>query len=172
MTASGDAEISTTQSKFGGSSLGFSSGYAYVVDTPELYLDDHDFTIEMWYYKTGSGYTLAGQWGSGGNSWFIGDYFAEIAGISSLSYSAPSSNQWQHFALCRRASNVQVFVDGASVASDSIGTSALAGSSAFIGIGGDEFGNTPLGGYIDEFRIVVGTCIYGPDNFTPPTAPF
>jgi hypothetical protein len=171
VTASGDAEISTTQSKFGGSSLSIGSGYVYVGDDPALEFNAQDFTIDFWYYKTGFGYTLAGKWGSQ-KAWFLADSSVYVNGNEVLSFSAASSNEWHHYAFCRRTSTIQAFVDGAEVGSTSIGTDAIEDNGEFVGVGSDAFGNTPIGGYIDEFRIVVGTCIYGPDNFTPPTAPF
>lgn len=174
VTASGDAEISTTQSKFGGSSLGISTGYVYVSDDSTLSLGSDDFTIELWYYdSTGDGGVLAAQWGgASNNAWFLTTNVLYVNGSEAFSFSSEPAEEWNHIAICRTSGTIRVFTNGDQAGSYSIGSSAIVDSTAFIGIGGDEFGNTPLVGYIDEFRMVIGTCVYGPDNFTPPTSAF
>jgi len=56
VTAVGDAQISTAQSKFGGSSLFFNNNFANAITTPSnaaFAFDTNDFTVEAWIYQLG-----------------------------------------------------------------------------------------------------------------------
>lgn len=169
ITGASSPEISTTQSKFGGSSLAVGPGYVYADDDAAFDFGSGDFTIELWYFdSTGDGGTLAAQWGY---AWYLNTYQLYINGGLAIDWTAASSNAWHHIAVCRSGGTVTVFVDGSSVGTYAIENTAIDASSAFIGIGRDEYGNSALTGYIDEVRILKGRAAYS-GTFTPPTTAF
>lgn len=162
-------EISTTQSKFGGSSLAVGPGYVYADDDAAFDFGAGDFTIELWYYdSTGDGGTLAAQWGY---AWYLNTYQFYLNGAAVIEWTPASSSAWHHIAVCRSGGTVTAFVDGSSVGTYAIADTPIDASSAFIGIGRDQYGNPALTGYIDEVRILKGRAAYS-GNFTPPTAAF
>lgn len=185
----GDAEISTTQSKFGGSSLSLSgAGRVGFPDAVDYELGADDFTIECFVYPTSyTGNTTnvvspLSQWQDSQRSWVI-----YILGSSELrfAYSTTGSdqvnvsasttvplNEWSHIAVTRFGSTIRIFLNGTQVGSGNIGTTALANSSANIWVGTTSNGTyANFVGYIDEVRITKGVARYSA-NFTPPTEAF
>lgn len=166
----GSAVTSTTQSKFGGSSLAVGSGDGVsIAADPTLNFGTHDFTIELWAYHV-SGTFLCGQRLSGSDCSI--DFFTNAVYIGSdapLSFTSPPLYGWHHYALVRHAGWLRVYIDGAEADAYEIGTDAIPTSTAYFGVGRDEEGNL-TSGYFDEFRLVLGTAIYRAP-FVPPTAP-
>ena len=186
VTAVGNAQISTAQSKFGGSSIAF-DGSGDVLNTPnhpDFDLGASNFTVEAWVYPTSStGLRLlyakrttpgtaqtsiaiginagtASFWASSDNSsWNI---------VSGATFGSVSNNAWSHIAVVRNGTSFTGYLNG-------IGTLLVASSSS-IGnttsvpsIGGDSDGTSSFAGYIDELRITKGVARYT-SNFTPPKA--
>jgi hypothetical protein len=178
VTAVGDAQISTAQSKFGGTSIAL-DGTGDCLTIP-LETFTGDFTLETWLYKTardGSGYSVlfARQGTVPENNQFAYDLTTEgsiltvIAGSVVIGASGTSvpTNDWCHLAWTRSGSTVRQFVNGTQQGSN--GTSSETFSIARIG----AFTATTfeVNGYIDEVRITNGVARYTA-NFTPPTLPF
>jgi hypothetical protein len=187
--------ISTNQSKFGGSSLrllGGNSSYVSVPDSPDLEFGNGDFTIECFLYPEVLGgwvlskdlVTLVGasQVQYAAINWFgqsilffkgwTGGFPANFAN-SSMSIPSIPLNQWSHVAVARDVSIIRAFVNGEQIASVPIST-FVNNVPAPLKIGSPAALNQSESGfigYLDEFRIVVGTCEYT-SNFTPPTAPY
>jgi hypothetical protein len=163
----GDAQISTAQSKFGGSSiyLDGTGDYIRAADSSDFSFGIGDFTVELWAYWTGSGnqYFIDTRTGGGtGLAWQTEFYQA-----SGYSASWPT-NEWFHAAITRQASSVRIFKNGSLVATFT-DANILAGASMYIGA---RFSAQSLwSGYIDDLRITKGIARYTA-NFTPPTAPF
>lgn len=180
----GDAEISTTQSKFGGSSLylnGPSTQDRLEISNNgqpinSLSLENNNFTIELWVYfmeyDSGEGYNhIIGNHISGVNSnWliglkpgnnlgFVGSGF-DIYTTSSFPY-----NTWVHIAVVRSANTIKLFQNGVKVAEDSFSSSIP--NTIPLTIGGDFTGTNVMKGYIDDIRIIKGLALYT-SNFTPP----
>jgi hypothetical protein len=89
----------------------------------------------------------------------------------SSSAGAVNTNQWHHCAIVRTsngANDTRLYVDGVLVGT---GTDANNWTvTTTPSIGGANFANYTLNGYISDLRIVKGTAVYT-SAFTPPTAP-
>tara|TARA_B000000437_G_scaffold212239_1_gene183795 strand:+ start:294 stop:1433 length:1140 start_codon:yes stop_codon:yes gene_type:complete len=196
VTFGGDAEISTAQSKFGGSSLSLDGNGDYV-DLPQStnqFVSD-DFTIEFWFrINSGAGSETVGLFGSyytvGGGKGIImashpsypSVYFQWMYGSGSgtdWAYlnktqgtrTSLSNNTWYHVAVTRSGNTWRLFLNGTQ--EDSVTQSDQmtdAGSTTRIGNYGPSATATDgLDGYIEDFRITKGLARYT-SNFTAPTS--
>jgi hypothetical protein len=189
----GNAQISTTQSKFGGSSIAFDGSGDYLLGpwNPPTDLGAGDFTIEFWMYPTAAGQSsltylfnlatnanygpiLIGQAVSGygivlyasstGSSWNL---------ASGSSFGTATQNAWNHVALTRYGADVRLFLNGIAATTLNWGTTALLTGSSYrpnIGSGGGV-ANTFYTGYMQDVRMTKGIARYT-SNFTPPTTAF
>ena len=196
VTFGGDAEISTAQSKFGGSSLSLDGNGDYV-DLPQAtnQLVSEDFTIEFWFrINSGAGSETVGLFGS---------YYTTPSGkgmlmVSSATYNqvyfqwmygsgtgtdwaylnqtqgtrtALSNNTWYHVAVTRSGSTWRLFLNGTQ--EDSVTQSDQltdSGSTTRLGnYGPSATASHGLNGYIEDFRITRGVARYT-SNFTAPTS--
>ena len=180
VTAVGNAQISTAQSKFGGASLAFDGNWDYLTIPPsvDMSLGAADFTIELWarfstasfngLFQLSSGYLNAlvrGPAAGVADNGFWGIYH----GTSFLqSNQVPSVNTWQHVAYVRSSGITKLYIDGVQIISTSDNTNY---ADQYFTIGGWYSSLNLLNGYIDDFRITKGVARYTA-NFTPPTAPF
>lgn len=190
ITANGDAQISTAQSKFGGASALFDGNGDYLdCGTPSSFdLGGGDFTIEFWLRFTGYSNAFSGFYAaaviakdtSGARSFSV-----KIAG-SSTSYDVLIFNtggseivvnqsflldRWYHVAICRHISTLRFFVDGVQVGGDKSYTSTITTTSTPLTIGGQNYTGVQfwLKGYLDDVRIIKGFAAYR-DDFTLPSA--
>lgn len=184
----GNAQISTTQSKFGGSSMYFDGSGDYLV-SPNIYVGDFltgDFTIEYWFRCGTQGTSYVTQVGtldsgSGANSWRFGTHLNTTAGVY-FSYHNGSGfvdvtftttnyndNAWHHAALTRSGSTVRAFIDGTQVGSNQ--TISTSFSARRVVVGAELSTPTYYTGYIDDLRITKGYARYT-SNFTAPTSAF
>ena len=194
VTAVGDAQISTAQSKFGGSSLVFDGNGDYL-STPAtsfqfLHKLTDSWTAESWVYllSSSSDNTIFDTGGASGNT--IGTLLHFNSSLSLIATvrqgtvtratSSPNNivtlNSWHHIALSYDQSAFRLFVDGTLVGSTTFNTQTSNDSTqSTLKVGAFEYAGTVLGGfmdgYIDDFRITKGVARYTA-NFTPPTAPF
>lgn len=182
----GNAQISTTQSKFGGSSMYFDGTDDRLVapSNIDVAIGTADFTIEGWFYTaspaTNRGLfqisTTAGGLEAGNtnnlavycSSSVLGVYYASTfkAGTTSI-----SADTWTHFALVRTGGSTKLYVNG--TADSGFGTNAdtqnYTGKNVCVG---GYFSTAYLwSGYIQDFRITRGYARYT-SNFTAPTAAF
>jgi hypothetical protein len=191
VTAFGDAQISTAQSRFGGASIVFDGSGDYLSATPDAdyAVGTGDFTVEAWIYPTSfpiTYNTVAATRGLAGNinawSWSVKDDGTLMVYTSNFAYQgtdtgAVALNTWSHVALVRSGTSLQVYVDGvanratpATVANDFTDETLWIGTTGGVATGGGS-GGDPFTGYIDDLRITKGVARYT-SNFTPPTAPF
>ena len=176
----GNAQISTTQSKWGGSSMYFdgTGDWLRAPSVTALSLNA-DFTIELWFYRAVSGsnyfFTLGDSFASSGIEGYIGSAGAALNVFSSnavqiTSATTPSVSAWSHIAVVRSGSTVTLYLNGTSLGT---WTSSATFSGAFYA--GAEFYSGSVTGsanaYIQDLRITKGVARYT-SNFTPPTAPF
>lgn len=188
VTAYGNTQISTAQSKFGGASMAFdgTGDYLSAPNDPAFYFGSGDFTVEGWARANGSISSTAcflGKWslGTGGLQFIVGAassnraYFSlsndgaastELVGASN---SIPSS-VWFHFAGVRSGNVQTMYVNGVSVASGPI-VGALFDNAAYSLTAGSNGFSQAFNGHLDELRITKGVARYTA-NFTPPSAPF
>ena len=185
-TAAGNAQISTAQSKFGGSSLYFDGTGDYITptaDSSNFTFGTADFTIEMWirptvldgvnvlvFYESRSAAVSTGPYGTLYiRTDFKVAYYAD--GTERLvSSTTLSVNTWYHIALCRSGSSTKIYINGVSEGvtyTDTVNY-AVGADRPVIGVARNL--NLGLIGYMDEIRITKGLARYT-GNFTPPTAP-
>jgi hypothetical protein len=183
VTANGNAQISTAQSKFGGAS-GYFNGTSDSLTFTDPALGTGGFTIEMW-IKTNSSVQYAqliGNEASGGFSGYTllinndnasgGNVALYISGslVASSSTGDWSDDTWHHVALTRSGTSVTIWTDGTS---NGTGTSSASmnGSSLCYVARNNEVSPRNVIGYIDDLRITKGVARYTA-NFTPPGAAF
>jgi hypothetical protein len=166
------ATISTTQSKFGGSSAYFTGGAYLTAPTGDDFRFSGNFTIDYWVYFSsisGSQTMFDGRVNenaitilqSGGTL-----YLWSGGGNVITASSAISAATWTHIAVTRSGTDVKLFVNGTQVGSTWTSSATFADGRCWIGSGYD--GTYQFNGYIDEFRISKGVARWT-SNFTPPT---
>ncbi len=176
----GNAQISTTQKKFGTGALYF-DGNGDGLNFPAndaLEFRTGNFTIEAWIYPiavTGAERALLRFESPAPLSTLAfntnGKIFWYNATESTVLTSATtfSANTWYHIALVRSGtggSQTVLYVNGVS---DATGTSSVSYACNLLSIGNSRTGNTyPFNGYIDDLRITKGVA----RTITVPTAPY
>ncbi|MAM17517.1 MAG: hypothetical protein CME35_00940 [Gramella sp.] len=186
ITLSNGAQISTAQSKFGGSSLlldGTNDDVNVGSSNSVFTWGTNDFTIECWIYLNSIGsnenifshsssgvgieFLLDGSSGLkiyiGGGSWFINGTTTSSSGIS--------TGQWIHVALVRNGSNFDTYVDGTKGGTTASSATSITAPSNNAFIGSNRGGSNYIDGYIDDFRITMGIARYT-SSFTPPTTAY
>lgn len=179
VTAVGNAQISTDQSKYGGSSLKFDgSGDGAVVNGLPDIATSQDFTVETWVYFS----TLSGSHDIfsyvGGTTWALyrksstgkivvfspsGDL---VAGTTSV-----TTGQWYHVAWVRQSSTMRLYIDGVQENSYSPRPDAISWSASNTFRLGNYSGSSEyLDGYLDDFCITDACKYPNGTTFTPPGA--
>jgi hypothetical protein len=180
----GGANISTAQSKWGGSSMYFdgTGDYLYIANNLVNTISSGDFTIETWVYPTSFadwkgiiGYGpvnpthLVLRLNASGNVQYWLNSPANIV----TSNVALSLNTWSHIALVRSGSasnNVKLYVNG-SLVGQSTSTYTVPQYQIVIGRTYDASDQEYFAGYLNDLRITKGYARYTA-NFTPPTGAF
>ena len=183
VTFVGTAQLSTAQSKFGGSSLLLDgdSDYVYVANSDLGTTSTESFTIEFWTYLiagTGSQINFYSEYNGASNGISFektsgnvlkvwnGDS-ARITGTTTI-----STGQWYHMALSGTSGSYKLFLNGTQEGSTSSNgftagtTNKYIGTFYWAGLGGAV---RLVNGYIEDFRITKGEARYT-SNFTPPTS--
>ena len=182
VTAVDNAQISTTQSKFGGSSIAFDGTGDYIAiaeASGSFTFGTGNFTVEFWFYPSNlTGVVVIADWrnATGGNQ-FLTLYRSNATlvffegSIRISGTDALTNTVFQHIALCKGSNSTRLFVNGIQVGSTYVDTTSyIAPQSGSIYFGG-LLGTFSTAGYIDDLRITKGIARYTA-NFTPPTAPF
>ena len=187
VTFNGSADISTAQSKFGGSSLyvgGGSNDWVNIAGSTDFNFGTDDFTIECWIYRNGTSYgfvfeTRGGEdtsstdgiglyMGSGGNN-EIG-VAVNRSNVILINQDHQTNDQWQHFAVVREGSTMTLYIDGTARGTGSNSTDFDRSRPFRLGnFHGSSSGGYQFPGYIDDFRVTKGLARYT-SNFTPPSA--
>ena len=180
----GDAKISTTQSKFGGSSMSFDGTGDYLVSSPKntLALGDGNFTIEMWIYpsnvSTSEAWLIAQTDYASNTGWsvFLNNNTVKFrlgnTGGTIQSSASVVASAWQHLALSRVGTTLTMYLNGTSIGSGTVNNFTDANLASVVGGITTTTGwnnNLPYTGYIDDLRVTKGVARYTA-NFTPPTA--
>lgn len=184
-----NAQISTTQKKYGTGSMYFdgTGDWLLVPNLNRIAPMTGNWTIEFWLnlvsLPAGTAYlfnqnasanygttidmssagTLRFWLTTDGMSWIGGTY----SGASSVNLSTAT---WYHVALVRNGTTVTLYIDGTSRASATGVTATYVYSDQATYVMGYGGLNPPVS-YIDDFRITNGVARYTAD-FTPPTAAF
>jgi hypothetical protein len=184
VTAVGNAQISTAQSKFGGASIALDGNGDYLsIASNSDFAFTGDFTVEAWGYLLaaptganasyltdfragGTGFTF-GVIGSSGNARMY--QYTSSPDVDVIGSSNVTLNVWNHLAYVRSGSTVTMYLNGSSQGTI---TSSFSQSTTPLIVGARFTANTEYwNGYIDDLRITKGVARYTA-NFTPPTAPF
>ncbi len=181
VTAYGDAKISTTKSKFGGSSAVFDGSGDYIMWPKTTNIGSSEFTIEGWVnlnslgsYQTVFGGTEIGFDIAGSTSITLG--YNAIPGGFPATVPTISTGVWYHFAITGGISSgsrmIRTFWNGSLLSNtfSSPTTSNLA-TNYVIGRNAESVAQHYLNGYVDEVRVTIGRAHYTA-SFTPPTQPF
>ena len=174
ITAVGNAQVSTAQSKFGGASLLMDGSGDRLNVIGEVL--ESQYTVEYWFRASSfsNGPTLVDFRGGGNDNY--SDYITSggvftvfINSADRIQTSALSTNTWYHIAVVRdSSSDIKLYLNGTKTgvtynqASYSLNTSWY--------IGDNYLFVSSLNGYMDEIRVSK-TARYTA-NFVAPTQPF
>lgn len=178
VTANGNAQISTAQSKFGGASGYFDGVGDYLSLTGDSF-STGDFTIEGWMYLTALSKTSplfdsrAADNDTAGLVIYIrsttnkltvgtGNPFVATEGTTTL------TTGWHHVAVVKVGGSIKAYLNG-NLELTVANASSLANTSWKIGNTWNAAGDGAI--YIDDLRITKGVARYTA-NFTAPTAAF
>lgn len=191
VTANGNAQISTAQSKFGGSSAYFdgSGDYLEVPDSDDWYFDTGALTIDFQcnisalptsgnyqvLFRQDEGYLSQNFWGitiyndSGTMQIIFGVYVSSVLALLLTANISLSTGVWTHIALVRNGDTFTFYKDGVSIGSTTQAVT-IPNFAAPVAIAGTDT-QFYYNGYLDEIRISKGIARWT-SNFTPPTAPY
>ncbi len=183
----GNVQISTAQSKWGGSSILFDGTDDRLVmpSSATFGMGAGDFTIEGWFYYTGSvptgdrGFLQISNVAGGLSTTYTTGIIiyvtnsgsklgVNVAGTSIIGATTISANTWVYFAVTRASGTCRIFVNGTLDASGSA-TGNMTGTNLCVG---GYYSTSYLWiGYLDDIRITRGYARYTA-TFTPPTEAF
>lgn len=179
MTAGGNAQIDTAQSKFGGASILFDGTGDYITGdgSADFTFGTGDFTIDMWVRPNSvSGFPYIIALGNSANlviyisgSKFV---FHAVGGDRIIATTTLSTATWYHVAVTRSAGNSRLFVNGTQEGSTFSDSHDYDNTSnrPVIGIN-PNLSTLPFDGWIDELRILKGLAAWTA-NFTPATSAY
>jgi hypothetical protein len=189
MTAVGNAQIDTAQSKFGGASGLFdgTGDYLTVPDSADWVLGTGDFTIDFWVrfnaLPTNGNWVAFYEQDSGGSTRVLFDIYNDAGTYQPdflqggtdvfVNSSGLSTNTWYHIALVRSGNSIYFFQDGVQQGATQTFSDSISDWTSVLRIGHDTNAGHPsqLNGWLDEYRISVGIARWTA-NFTPPTAAY
>ena len=176
----GNTQVSTTQSKFGGSSIYFdgSSSGLYAPPNPDFAFGYNNFTVEFWVYyaSTSASYVFIDMRGASGSGtaptiYMTGGTFYVAFGTGNvISTTPPSANAWHHIAISRNSSSTKLFIDGVQAGSTYTASTNMA-TAYYTTVGYYAGGGYTLNGYMSNVRVTKGIARYL-QNFAVPVAPF
>lgn len=183
METVGNAQVSTTQAKWGASSMYFNGSNSFVKIPQNILLfpgTTGNFTLEFWIYFTNftSGPVIfdnrLGTYttnfaiycnNSGGQTVALYANSADRAISGSL-----STATWYHMAVTRSSGTTRFFIAGTQVGSNYTDANNYSSTAYTLG-GAFNLSTNVLNGYIEDLRMTNGIARYTA-NFTPPTAAF
>jgi hypothetical protein len=181
LTTYGSAAISTTQSKFGGSSILFNGSTDYLTFNNSIVMGTQAYTMECWFYLNSTSFSVFYPFvGTSTNS--TSALNIRISNTTVIRVDANNSSGtdftlpvtlttgvWYHVAVTRDAAgNCNVWLNGVrSTSGNQTVSTNYTGTTDTIGY---VYSSNFFNGYIDEFRLTRGYARYTA-NFTPsPTA--
>ena len=194
VTAYGNAQIDTGQSKFGGASGLFdgTGDYLTTPDSADWAFGSGDFTIDFWIRfnslpSAGSAVVIYNQYEDANNQnclyvynsagtylYIFYDIDAGAYVIGAVQRNSPglSTGTWYHIAVVRNGNNFLIFQDGVQCGSTYTSSNVMTDHAGQIVIGCyGSFAHYFLNGWFDEFRVSKGIAQWI-TNFTPPTSAY
>ena len=183
MTLLGNTKLSTTQAKFGDTSMLFATSEADKLDLGDVFWTNSDWTHEFWIYLNSNstatriiftqytGQVVDGRCviqyinSTGKIMWFIG-----ISGANITVDVAMSKGAWHHVALTRSGNDYKLFVDGTAGATGSSSQDLESSVNTILGPSGFSTQGQGIDGFIDDLRF--SKFVRYTSDFTPPSEPF
>ena len=182
----GNAQVSTSVTKFGTGSMKFDSGggggYLIIPTSNNFTFGTGNFTIEFWVYSNSTQSALFYDSRPLSTNGIYPTLYTNadntvrlfVNSVDVITSSAVlTNNTWHHVAVCRSGTATKLFINGTQSGSTYTDTNNyLNGANRpVIGTQGVTLGASVLNGYIDDLRVTNGIARYTA-NFTPPTAAF
>jgi len=166
----GDAKITSSEYKFGSSSLSV-SGNGYITSS-NLSLGT-DYTIEFWAKSTVSSFVFSK------NLFYLGNAgtFSQLSSntvswdLIPSTITVPNINTWNHYAFTRKNNIANLYLNGVLQASAS-NSSSVSNSTLYIGRGSSATAATYWNGFYDEFRVTANTARYSGSSFATQSIQF
>lgn len=182
VTAVGNAQIDTAQSKFGGASGLFDGTGDYIQISDSVHTDfgTGDFTIEE-HVRFNSLGSLPAAFYDNDDTATVTSGIIIVQQTSSIfrvrilgtdyDFSwTPSTGTWYHVAVSRSGSSLRAFVEGSQIGTTQTNSSNITNSlTARFGL--RQSGIQGLNGWLDDIRITKGVARYTAD-YTPSIIPF
>jgi hypothetical protein len=183
----GNAQVSTTQAKFGTTSMYFDGTGDYLLSPNTLSgnFGTGDFTVEFWFYCGAQSTSYATQIGTLdsatiANSWRFGTQLAGAAGVyfsynngtttTDITFTTTNYNNsaWHYAAVTRSGTTVRAYIDGNQVGTNQ--TVSANFTARRIVVGAELYTPTYYNGYLDEIRVTTGFARYTGTTMTVPTS--
>ena len=183
ITPQGNTNHSTTEKKFGASSILFDGAtQLQITGSSDFVVSNTDTaTIEFWFKltETTGQYTFIGgdQWTGSERSWMCdagSNYIRWTNHSNVVSASWTADTDWHHYAVTFDSGTQKVYLDGTQIVTGNVTSQwgSAAGSTMLIGNSGVSAGgySQAMHGYIDELRW--SNVVRYTSNFTPSTTAF
>jgi PKD repeat protein len=173
-SAMGDAQLSTTDKKFGTGSLYLdgTGDYIMMANASSDYYLDGDFTIDYWakMTKSPSGFLGMVHWASSPREFYVFTINANKVRVYTNGYytditvSTINMNTWYHWAFVRSGNMIRLYKDGVYQGSRTDGSPI--GTATDVMVFGRDTNTQYFQGYVDELRVSKGIARWTSD-FTP-----
>lgn len=191
-TVSGNAQVDTGQSQFGGASAQFDGSgdlLSFALTSAINLSAEFQFTLQLWVRVdatvSANGVILTFASGTGlypCQFWYehstgklgIRGFTTDSSAWGWQTAAAVTKGQWYHMLLMRQGQRVRGAVDGAIIGTASVSNGLPLFASTSLSIGANSNLTAPFKGWIDEIAIDNGWSTLGAGGgaFTPPTAEF
>ena len=182
----GNTQISTTQFKYGTSSIKFNGTTDYLLSVnsaDKLTLGPGDFTIEFWLYvnvlptASNLSYVFDSRPASSNGVYPViyilsdGTIRYMVSNADKITGSVLSINTWYHVAVARSGTSTKMFINGNQVGTTYTDSGTYISSNAIIGASYNATASIGsfFNGYIDELRVTKGYARYT-SNFSTPSS--
>lgn len=176
----GSATISTSQSKWGGSSLGFPAGARILLTANTAFaFGTGDYTVEAWLYITNYNSNTTRIFGTAGSTpnFLFGVNSSGVLtifdGSSTFTFGNPNDvalNQWHHIAFCRSGTSLRAYLNGAQVGSTQTSSTNMTNTLSVQFPATQDFSSGA--GFLDDLRVTKGVARYTGTTLTSPSGPF
>ncbi|MFZ2881988.1 MAG: FISUMP domain-containing protein, partial [Candidatus Moraniibacteriota bacterium] len=189
VSPSGNAKISNTKSKFGGTS-GYLDGVGDWISanaSSDFNFNSESFTIDFWFYRTRSNVqeTFLNSWQDFNSTdnwytyvsaqnkleWYPQGYQSG-AGPLLTGTTNITQDVWHHATFVYDGAVCRVFLDGNLEATSIIRAGSNSDQAVIFGINSANFSTQPFQGYFDELRVTKGAARWWTANFTPHTTSY